>query len=90
MDRPTLRRLEDTVFVLERSIRRLREAALPYSDCVTAQLQFEYVLNMAQIYEIPAADRTAGRQLLPTPGRSCPAAATVSSGFCAFYCGLPA
>lgn len=63
MDRPTLRRLEDTVFVLERSIRRLREAALPYSDCVTAQLQFEYVLNMAQIYEIPVADRSAGRQL---------------------------
>lgn len=63
MDRPTLRRLEDTVFVLERSIRRLREAALPYSDCVTAQLQFEYVLNMAQLYEIPAADRAAGRQL---------------------------
>lgn len=31
MDRPTLRRLEDTVFVLERSIRRLREAALPYA-----------------------------------------------------------
>lgn len=44
-------------------IRRLREAALPYSDCVAAQFRFEYVLNMAQIYEIPAADRTAGRQL---------------------------
>ena len=30
---------------------------------MTAQFQFEYVLNMAQIYEIPAADRAAGRQL---------------------------
>lgn len=60
--RPTLRRLEDTVFVLERSIRRLREAALPYSDCVTAKFQFEYVLNIAQLYEIPAADRSAGRR----------------------------
>ena len=60
--RPALRRLEDTVFVLERSIRRLQEAPLSYSDCVTAKFQFEYVLNMAQLYEIPAADRSAGRR----------------------------
>lgn len=69
MDRPTLCRLEDTVFMLERSIWRLQEEALPYSDCVTAQFQFEYILNMAQIYEIPAEDRETGKQLFSNAQR---------------------
>lgn len=63
MDSPTLRRLEDTVFILERSIRRALDAALPYSNCMAAQFQFEYILDMAQIYEIPASDRAQGKQL---------------------------
>lgn len=63
MDSPTLGRLEDTVFVLERSIRWMLDAALPYSNCIAAQFQFEYVLDMAQIYEIPVADRAQGKLL---------------------------
>ncbi len=63
MGNPTLKRLSDTVAVLERSIRRMRESAFPYAPDLIAQFQFEYVLNMAIMVELPPEDRPAARQL---------------------------
>jgi len=59
----TLKRLSDTVAVLERSILRMKESDLPYAPRFAAQLQFEYVLNMAIPAELPAEDRPAARRL---------------------------
>lgn len=57
MDKPDLRRLTDTVFVLERSIARLRESDFPYAPQMIAQFQFEYILNLALCVEIDRRDR---------------------------------
>ena len=57
MDRPNLKRLSDTVFILERSITRLRESEFPYAPQVIAQFQFEYLLNLALTVEIDPAER---------------------------------
>ena len=63
MGNPTLKRLSDTVAVLERSIRRMRESAFPYAPDLIARFQFEYILNMAITVELPPEDRPAARQL---------------------------
>lgn len=57
MDRPTLKRLSDTVFILERSIARLRESQFLYAERMIAQFQFEYVLNLALAVEITPGER---------------------------------
>lgn len=57
MDRPTLKRLEDTVWMLTRSIRQLRQLNLPYASLLTARFQFEYLLNLALASELPSEDR---------------------------------
>lgn len=57
MDKPDLKRLTDTVFVLERSIARLRESDFPYAPQLIAQFQFEYILNLALCVEIDRRDR---------------------------------
>ena len=57
MDRPSLKRLSDTVFILERSIARLRESSFSYADRMIAQFQFEYVLNLALTVEIGPGER---------------------------------
>ena len=63
MDRPSLKRLTDTVFILERSITRLRESGFPYAPQVAAQFQFEYILNLALAVEIDPKERTAALAL---------------------------
>lgn len=63
MGTPTLRRLSDTVTVLERSIRRMKESAFPYAPDFTAQFQFEYILNLAITMELASADRSAAQLL---------------------------
>lgn len=57
MDRPNLKRLSDTVFILERSIARLRESQFLYADRMIAQFQFEYILNLALAVEIEPSER---------------------------------
>lgn len=57
MDKPTLKRLGDTVYILERSIARLRESEFPYAAEMIAQFQFEYILNLALCAEIDKTDR---------------------------------
>ena len=59
MDKPTLKRLEDTVYVLGYAVDKLRGSDLEQKDCVAAQFQFEYLLNMALCWEIDKADRAA-------------------------------
>lgn len=57
MDLPTLKRLEDTVWMLTRSIRQLRKSNLAYAPVLIAQFQFEYLLNLALATELPLGDR---------------------------------
>lgn len=63
MGNPTLRRLSDTIAVLERSIQRTRESGIGYAQHLMAQFQFEYILNLAVIVELPLEDRPAARCL---------------------------
>lgn len=63
MDRPSLKRLTDTVFILERSITRLRESDFPYAPQLAAQFQFEYILNLALTVEIDPRERTEALEL---------------------------
>ena len=62
-DRPSLKRLTDTVFILERSITRLRESDFPYAPQLAAQFQFEYILNLALTVEIDPRERTEALEL---------------------------
>lgn len=57
MDKPTHKRIEDTVYVLTYAVEKLRGSDLAEKDCLIAQFQFEYLLNMALIYEIGALDK---------------------------------
>jgi len=59
----TLKRLTDTVAVLERSILRMKESDFPYAPRFAARLQFEYILNMAIPAELPLEDRPTARRL---------------------------
>lgn len=63
MDRPTLKRLSDTVEVLKDSIMRLKASDLSYAPVMAARFQFEYVLNMALTVEIKKQDRSSAREL---------------------------
>lgn len=60
MGRPTYERVRDTVMVLESSISSMRNSGYSFSKRIVAQYQFEYILNMALIYEIPKEMRTQG------------------------------
>ena len=57
MDRPTLARLKETVFVLSKSIERMKQAEVPFADLIAARYQFEYILNIALTIEIDKGDR---------------------------------
>lgn len=63
MGTPTLKRLSDTVTVLERSIRRMRESSFPYAPNFVAQFQFEYILNLAITAELLPGEQSAARLL---------------------------
>lgn len=63
MDRPTLKRLEDTVYVLGYAVDKLQSSDLSQKACVAAQFQFEYLLNMALCWEIDKVDRAAAFRL---------------------------
>lgn len=63
MDKPTLKRLTDTVYILERSIARLRASDFPYAQQMIDQFQFEYILNLALCVEIDRQDREAALAL---------------------------
>ena len=63
MNRPTYERLRDTVMVLEDSISSMQRSNYSFSKRVAAQYQFEYILNMALIYEIPKESRIQGAAL---------------------------
>lgn len=57
MDCPNLKRLSDTVFVLQQSIQHLRSSDFKYASLFISQFQFEYLLNMALIMEISPKDK---------------------------------
>ena len=63
MDRCDLKRLTDTVQVLYDSIRRMREASIPYADLIAARFQFEYFLSIAMVGEVEKCDRKAACEL---------------------------
>ena len=63
MGSPTLKRLSDTVTVLEKSIRRMKESSFPYAPDFIAQFQFEYILNLAITVELPPEDHPTARHL---------------------------
>ena len=63
MDRPTLRRLRETVAVLSDSVERLRQSLFPYADVMCAQFQFEYILNMALAVEIEPNEQESALKL---------------------------
>lgn len=64
MDVGGFRRLKETTEILLQSIGRLRASSLPFAEAMVAQLQYEYVLLTALAYEVDAADRRSGLQLL--------------------------
>lgn len=63
MDKPTLKRLEDTVYMLCYAVETLRGSDLGERACVAAQFQFEYLLNMALCWEIDKRDRAQALRL---------------------------
>lgn len=63
MDRPTWKRLRDTVEVLMDSVERLRLSTFVQAEAVCSQFQFEYLLNLALICEIPRESRANARAL---------------------------
>ena len=63
MDKPTLKRLEDTVYVLGYAVEKLRSSDLQQKACVMAQFQFEYLLNMALCWELEKRYRAAAFKL---------------------------
>jgi len=63
MDQPTLKRLSDTVAVLTDAITRLNTAEFIFASIVTAQFQFEYILNLALTVEIASEDRNVALEL---------------------------
>ncbi len=63
MDMVTLKRLRETVFVLSRSVERLRASPIPCAGEIAAQFQFEYILNMAIPAELPADQRDEAYRL---------------------------
>lgn len=63
MDQLNLRRLTDTVFILSRSIQRLRESDFRYAPLMIAQFQFEYLLSLVSTIRLSADDRAAALML---------------------------
>lgn len=63
MDRPTLKRLTDTVVNIKNSIALLDSAALDYSAAFISQYQFEYILNLALCVEVERSDRSRALSL---------------------------
>ena len=63
MENPTIKNLEDTIFVLQRSIILIAENSRSFSELVCTHYQFEYFLNLALLYEIPKEVRPRGRKV---------------------------
>ena len=63
MDCPNLKRLTDTVFILQSAIQRLRTSDFSYASIMIARFQFEYLLNMALTVEIEPMDRNVATAL---------------------------
>ncbi|WP_195282962.1 glycosyltransferase family 2 protein [Harryflintia acetispora] len=63
MDQLNLRRLTDTVFILSRSVQRLRESDFRYAPLMIAQFQFEYLLSLVSTIRLSADDRAAAIRL---------------------------
>lgn len=57
MGRVTAHRIEDTVQVLSTCIRALAASKLPYAPMLVDQYQFEFTLIMAQLCEVPQAEK---------------------------------
>ena len=63
MDCPNLKRLTDTVFILQSAIQRLRTSDFSYASIMIVRFQFEYLLNMALTVEIEPMDRNVATAL---------------------------
>lgn len=63
MDRPTFKRLNDTVLNIEAGIEHVNKTNLPFSSIFIKQYQFEFILCMALCVEINSADRAKAYDL---------------------------
>lgn len=63
MDRPTYKRLQDTLDILCSSIRLVESSSYAYSQLLIGQYQFEYILNIAITCEIAEEDVKKARML---------------------------
>lgn len=63
MDRPTLKRLGDTVANIQRGIAQVEMRPGAITEAFVTQYQFEYLLNMALCAEIPKEDRAEAYKL---------------------------
>lgn len=57
MDRPGVKHLQDTLYVLQMAIESWQRADVPARECLVSQFQFEYLLNTALIYEVENKDQ---------------------------------
>jgi len=57
MWKTTRKRVEDTVKVISDSVLRLTNSDFPWRNELIRQYQFEWLLNLAQIYELPRGER---------------------------------
>ena len=78
MNETSLTRIKQTEEILEESIQRLREVHAIWSQAILSGFQFEYILNLALIQELPKEQRREATALfkhyrqviLPTKDRS--------------------
>ena len=78
MNATSLTRVKQTVEILEESIQRLQATNTVWSQALIGGFQFEYILNLALILELPKARRKEAAALfdhyrqviLPTQDRS--------------------
>lgn len=63
MDRPTLKRLGDTVTNIQNGIAQMEKRPGPRTAAFVTQYQFEYLLNIALCAEVPKEDRAEAYRL---------------------------
>lgn len=64
MGRVSTKRVRDTIIIIEDCVKRIQNSSdFPYRTLMTDKLLFEYVLNMATIYEVPKEDKQAVKKM---------------------------
>lgn len=63
MNRTTVKRVSDTVNILSESIADLEKSNFKWKQNVISQYQFELILTMAQLFEVPKSERKKVKQI---------------------------